>query len=120
MTRTQFFQRIAATFTALPLFARRKDDVWSTPQGQYVLGLRAELERLGHFDDLKEDWQEVEEALREGCLYFLVTGSRMTEDKSKMLYRVLPARMGLLNHILTGKVQTETEYVDIVGWRVGR
>lgn len=93
MTRAKFFQRIAAPFAALPLFARRKKpNVWDSTSGQYCLMLRAELERLGHFDDLKEDWMSVEEALGRGHQLFGAFASRTvdTKDGRKMLFSVRP------------------------------
>lgn len=73
----------------LKLAASRKHPCWYTPQGQYVLQLRNELEKLGYFDDLKEDWEIVEEALKRGWAYFTVEASRATEKK--LYYRIVPS-----------------------------
>lgn len=89
-------RRMLAFFTAAPLALAKRGpkrvDVWDTPQGQYVLRLRAELERLGHFDDLREDWEAVEQALSEGCLCFEVGMSRVGID-GKHWYRVVPCAL---------------------------
>lgn len=70
----------------------KRGDMWLSPQGQYVLRLRAELERLGYFDDLREDWAAVERALAEGCVCFEVRPSRHLVDE-KLLYRVAPVAL---------------------------
>lgn len=86
-------RRLFALLPALAAIAsgsRAKPDVWSTPQGRYVLGLRSELRRIGYFDDLREDWEAVERALREGCMYFEVQPSRQETDGGKLIFRVAP------------------------------
>ena len=106
-------RRLFAVMPALAAIAsgsRRKDDVWYTPQGQYVLGLRAELERLGYFDDLPEDWEAVERALREGCMYYEVRASREVQGTpGKILQRIVPCRT-----LPTLYKSSETQYVRYV------
>lgn len=83
----------------LELAALRKNSIWDTPQGQYVLQLRNELEKLGYFDDLKEDWDEVERALSEGCKYFEIRPSRI-EGRSKLLFRVAPIKVTAIKDVV--------------------
>lgn len=92
MTRKNFAKGILAFIPFAAQAAKKQcypvTNVWQTPQGQYVKMLRAELERLGHWDDLEEDWQLVEDALKDGHLLFRMRASR-TEPK-RMLYNICP------------------------------
>lgn len=84
MTRFIFLKTLISSV----VFAKNKKSIWETPQGQYVKMLRKELERLGHWDNLDEDWQLVEDALKNGHLFFDVFPSR--QEKTKMLYNLRP------------------------------
>ena len=95
MTRKSFFKGLITSLLPLTAFGVKKqrvcfpvENIWQTPQGQYVKMLRAELERLGHWDDLPEDWQSTEEALKNGHLFFDITPSR--EENKRLLYNVRP------------------------------
>lgn len=46
------------------------------------------LERLGHWDDLEEDWRAVEDALKDGHLFFRMRASRI--EPKRMLYNICP------------------------------
>ena len=110
-------RRLFAMLPALAAIAsgsRRKSDMWSTPQGQYVLGLRAELERLGYFDNLPEDWEAVERALREGCMCFEFRCSRI--DKSgKVWSRIVPFRLKVISPPYSWGPE-EPSYVEHKEW----
>lgn len=100
MTRKNFAKGILA-FTPFAAQAAKKQcypitSIWETPQGQYVKMLRKEIERLDHWDDLDEDWQLVEDALRDGHMFFDVLPSR--EYKNKLLYRVRPVFYEKVNY----------------------
>lgn len=93
MTRKNFLKGLIGLFWPLTAFGAKKvcfpvQIIWDTPQGQYVLALRGELKRLDHWDDLDEDWKLVEDALRNGHMFFQVMPSR--SEKTKLLYRVCP------------------------------
>ena len=92
MTRKDFAKGILAFIPFAAQAAKKQcypvTSIWDTPQGQYVKMLRKEIERLGHWDDLEEDWQLVEDALKNGHLFFEVLPSR--QDKRRMLYNVRP------------------------------
>lgn len=93
MTRKNFAKGLLVLLSPLPLVGAKKQcypvtSIWETPQGQYVKMLRKEIERLGHWDDLEEDWQLVEDALKNGHLFFDVLPSR--QEKTKMLYNLRP------------------------------
>lgn len=92
ITRNGFCRAIAALAAAPFAQARRKTTAfpWGTPQGQYILLLRAELERLGYFDDLKEDWDEVEAALANGHRVFAPMPSRWDTRAKRLLQSVRP------------------------------
>ena len=94
------------------LISPLKQNVWATIQGQYVLRLRAELEKQDLFDYIKEDWDAIELALKEGCKYFEVRGSRTTSNGTKLLFRIAPVR-------LTKQVIPESglHYLNMKEWR---
>lgn len=104
MTRKNFTKVLLTILSPLTAFGAKKQDkvcypvrnIWETPQGQYVLALRGELKRLGHWDDLNEDWQLVEDALKNGHMFFDVSPSR--EHKNKLLYRVFPVFYEKVNY----------------------
>lgn len=106
ITRSGFCRAVAALVAAPFAQARRKTAVtaWDTPQGQYALLLRAELERLGYFDDLKEDWGEVEAALATGHRFFAPLPSRWDTRAKRLLQSVRP-------------VYPVDEYEGHLGWR---
>lgn len=92
ITRSGFYRAFAALMSAPFAWGgrRTKPGVWDTPQGQYVLLLRAELERLGYFDGLKEDWDEVEAALAKGHRFFAPLPSRWDTREKRLLQSVRP------------------------------
>lgn len=112
-------RRMLAFFTAAPLALAKRGPkrvgVWDTPQGQYVLRLRAELERLGHFDDLKEDWEAVERALAEGCVCFEVRSSRIERSTGKVFARIAPVGLEVRYPPAISSVD-EVVYVETVPW----
>jgi hypothetical protein len=100
MTRKNFFKGLLALTWPLTSFGAKKSEkvcfpvrnIWETPQGQYVLALRAELKRLDHWDDLAEDWQEVEDALKNGHMFYAPQASRILDNRksSQMFYSIKP------------------------------
>lgn len=100
MTRRMF----AALFTAIPRLQaiRRKPDIRSTGAYQAAMSLRRNLEEIGLYDDMPENWQEVEKAISEGCTNFTTGVSRIVIDfksdnnfgdlHGHSLYRVLPIK----------------------------
>lgn len=104
MTRKNWIKTFIASCLPLTAFGAKKQDkvcypvrnIWETPQGQYVLALKGELKRLDHWDDLDEDWQLVEDALKNGHIFFDVLPSR--EYKNKLLYRVCPVFYEKVNY----------------------
>ena len=95
MTRKNFYKALLGIFVPLTAFGATKKvcypvkSIWETPQGQYVLALRGELKRLDHWDDLAEDWQNIEDALKNGHMFYEVGPGR--QEGKKMLYRIVPA-----------------------------
>lgn len=95
MTRKNFAKGILAFIPFAAQAAKKQcyplTSIWDTPQGQYVKMLRKEIERLGHWDDLNEDWQLVEDALKNGHLFFDVVVCRKEQkEPSRLMYNVRP------------------------------
>lgn len=60
-----------------PLLAKRVDPLWNTQGGRAAIELRKHLRTLGIYDELRENWTEVEQAVREGCMLFIAGVSRV-------------------------------------------
>jgi hypothetical protein len=108
MTRKNFFKGLLALFP-FTAQAAKKTNIWETPQGKYVLLLREELKRLGIWDDLPEDWQEVEDALTKGHIHFMPRYSRIVKENGDetLLASIQPIVWKLESHsISTGKYMT--------------
>lgn len=99
MTRRMF----AALLILLPhLRAKnRKSDIRSTGAYKAAMSLRRNLEEMGLYDDMLENWQEVEKAIAEGCTNFTTGVSRIIITRSddgfddvmgSVIYRVLPIK----------------------------
>lgn len=101
MTRRVF----ATVLIASPALAiEHRQSIWRTDAGRRAIALRQQLEREGRYDNLPENWTEVEAAIREGCQYFVAGVSRVEptpEERKRSLiwgvtlikrtwYRVLP------------------------------
>lgn len=93
---------------------RTKPGVWDTPQAQYVLLLRAELERLGYLDGLKEDWDEVEAALATGHRFFAPLPSRWDTRAKRLLQSVRPV------YPVVTDCTIPPVYGGYLDWRSGR
>ena len=61
----------------IAMLALLSTSIWQTPAGKRALALRADLRHQGIHDELKENWQEVEKALTEGCQNFVAWPSRI-------------------------------------------
>lgn len=103
VTRRMF----TALFAAIPQLhaIRRKPDIRSTGAYKAAMSLRRNLEEMGLYDDMPENWQEVEKAIGEGCMNFTTGVSRMVRNGQSpqdfstrvnenvlYLYRVLPIK----------------------------
>jgi hypothetical protein len=53
--------------------------------------IRRDLKAQHLYDGMRENWQEVEKAIAEGCTSFMAHPSR-EERGGKLLWRVLPVR----------------------------
>lgn len=73
MNRRLFIAALASPAIAI----ERKDAIWQTDAGRQALEIRRDLEDLGCYDRLAENWTEVEAALREGCTRFTHWTSRV-------------------------------------------
>lgn len=112
MTRRMF----AALLILLPRLRSKSRKQDHTGAWRAAWALRRNLEEMGLYDDMPENWQEVEKAIGEGCTNFTTAPSRIEvykakkdewivstdqphlgllieqRDKDKMLYRVLPMK----------------------------
>lgn len=95
-------------------------DIWQTPQGQYVLALREELKRLDHWDDLEEDWAEVENALKNGHMFFDVRVSRQGKNPHRAYYCICPLTYSSTSQSVTVPDSDDWKVVDYQYLQISR